>query len=97
MTRRELFSQEEDEKLKELYTRFGKNWSRIAVQMPGRTPRACRDRWQFYLGGSILRAEEKLSEWLGINTASDRPDEVVTIAPVPAALLGRRGGVLRLV
>ena len=47
---RKKFSQEEDEKLKNLVESMGsKKWEQIAKEMPGRTGRQCRDRYQNYL------------------------------------------------
>lgn len=49
-TPRRKFSPEEDEKLKELVEKMGsKKWELIAKEMPGRTGRQCRDRYQNYL------------------------------------------------
>lgn len=47
---RKKFSPEEDEKLKNLVEKIGsKKWEIIAKEMPGRTGRQCRDRYQNYL------------------------------------------------
>ncbi|OHT06480.1 hypothetical protein TRFO_25508 [Tritrichomonas foetus] len=44
------FSHKEDQHLVSLVAKFGtKNWIYISTQMPGRTPRQCRDRWNHYL------------------------------------------------
>lgn len=49
-TPRKKFTQEEDEKLKDLVQKMGsKKWEVIAKEMPGRTGRQCRDRYQNYL------------------------------------------------
>ena len=47
---RKKFSPDEDAKLKELVQKFGaKQWDQIALMMPGRTGRQCRDRYRNYL------------------------------------------------
>lgn len=47
---RKKFSPEEDEELKKLVEKMGsKKWEQIAKEMPGRTGRQCRDRYQNYL------------------------------------------------
>lgn len=44
------FQESEDQKLVNLVHQYGiKCWSFISSQMPGRTPRQCRDRWNHYL------------------------------------------------
>lgn len=49
-TPRKKFSPEEDEKLRSLVEKMGsKKWEIIAKDMPGRTGRQCRDRYQNYL------------------------------------------------
>jgi len=49
-TLRRKFTQEEDNKLRELVKEIGaKKWIEIAKSMPGRTGRQCRDRFQNYL------------------------------------------------
>lgn len=49
-TSRQKFTQEEDDKLKELVEKMGsRKWESIAKEMPGRTGRQCRDRYQNYL------------------------------------------------
>lgn len=55
---RERFSPEEDEHLSNLVEKFGENnWNDIAVQMPGRTIRQCRERWRQYLSPAITKVE----------------------------------------
>lgn len=47
---RKKFTAEEDELLKKLVEKFGcKKWESIALEMPGRTGRQCRDRYKNYL------------------------------------------------
>lgn len=44
------FSKEEDRKLKRLVSAHGCNaWKKIALLMPSRSPRQCRERWNYYL------------------------------------------------
>lgn len=48
--RRRVFTTEEDKLLTELVTsKSCTNWLEIATQLPGRSPRQCRDRWVNYL------------------------------------------------
>jgi hypothetical protein len=48
--KKEPFSPEEDAKLRELVAVIGQgNWSTIAAQLSGRSPRQCRERWKLYL------------------------------------------------
>ena len=48
--RREKFLPEEDQKLRELVSKFGENaWEEIVKLMPGRNIRQCRERWKHYL------------------------------------------------
>jgi hypothetical protein len=50
MRRREKFSIEEDDRLRELVARFGTNsWESVAKGMPGRNVRQCRERWKHYV------------------------------------------------
>lgn len=51
---RHKFSQEEDIRLNKLIKAFGpKKWNTIALSMPGRTGRQCRDRFANYLNPSL--------------------------------------------
>jgi hypothetical protein len=44
----------EDQTLSELVKCLGpSDWTAIAFQMPGRTPRQCRDRWKGYLSPTL--------------------------------------------
>lgn len=57
------FSQEEDEKLKELVGIHGSNqWQVVASQFEGRTPRQLRDRWKNYLNPNVSNAEWSIEE-----------------------------------
>jgi hypothetical protein len=54
--RREKFLPEEDAKLRALVQAHGTHaWDRIAMQMPDRNPRQCRDRWKHYLSSEKSR------------------------------------------
>jgi hypothetical protein len=49
---RNKFTAEEDERLRSLVDQIGpKNWDNIAHNMPNRTPRQCRDRYNNHLIG----------------------------------------------
>lgn len=60
------FSDIEDQRLRELVGQFGpRKWKSIALFMPGRTGRQCRDRYSNYLcpgyfNGEWTREEDKL-------------------------------------
>lgn len=55
---RENFSPEEDDRLRQLVSRYGPNdWSVIAGEMPNRTSRQCRERWRQYLSPDIVASE----------------------------------------
>jgi len=55
------WTQEEDEKLKATVERLGpKNWSRIALELPGRIGKQCRERWHNHLNPKIRK--EKWTE-----------------------------------
>ena len=47
------FSFDEDQILKNSVSEFGDNdWDKIALLLPGRSSRQCRDRWNKYLSGN---------------------------------------------
>ena len=52
-TKRQLFSVEEDEVLRQLVEEFGPYWKKIASLMNGRTTRQCRERYQNYLAPGL--------------------------------------------
>lgn len=52
------YSLEEDEKIKTLYVKYNGNWSKIAREIPGRSAKEIRARYNFYLSPLI-----KSSEW----------------------------------
>lgn len=50
------WTQEEDEKLMQIVTSLGpKNWSQIAIELPGRIGKQCRERWHNHLNPNIRR------------------------------------------
>ena len=52
------FNEEEDQKLKEIVLAHGAcEWSKIAMALPGRTARQCRDRWVNYLNPLLCDKE----------------------------------------
>ena len=53
LTKKFKFTAEEDVKLKKLVDEYGKEWTKIASLLPGRTGRQCRDRWANYIDPSI--------------------------------------------
>ncbi|KAH0785983.1 Myb-like DNA-binding domain containing protein [Histomonas meleagridis] len=87
------FSEEEDERLKEIVTRLGDNdWVAISQEMPGRNARQCKERWSYYLSPSLNTSpwseeEDKLllskqrelgSKWVKISKFFDhRTDAMV--------------------
>lgn len=53
--RRQKFTAEEDEILKNLVDQFGKSdWGTIAQHFQNRTARQCRDRWKHYLSPDVM-------------------------------------------
>lgn len=60
---RRKFTTEEDEQLKSLIAKYGaKKWDKIALFMPGRTGRQCRDRFANYLEPSLTNSTWTKSE-----------------------------------
>jgi myb-related protein len=50
------WTQEEDEKLVQMVEKLGpKNWSQIALALPGRIGKQCRERWHNHLNPNIKR------------------------------------------
>ena len=50
------WTQEEDEKLAQMVSKLGpKNWSQIALALPGRIGKQCRERWHNHLNPNIRR------------------------------------------
>lgn len=55
---RQTFTTAEDELLTQLVGKLGEyDWNAVAQQMPGRTPRQCRDRWKGYLAPNLSSEE----------------------------------------
>jgi hypothetical protein len=52
--KKEPFGSDEDAKLRELVAALGPgSWAAISVQIPGRSPRQCRERWKLYLSPDV--------------------------------------------
>lgn len=57
--KKQKFTPEEDKKLLELIKTYGLfDWESISDEMPNRTPRQCRDRWNYYLNPDV-----RTNEW----------------------------------
>ncbi len=55
---RNLFTNDEDERLKELIEEYGEdNWGIIAKNMKGRNIRQCRERYRYYLSPDVNKNE----------------------------------------
>jgi hypothetical protein len=52
---RHLFSEHEDELLRELFAEFGDDWTTIAKELPDRSPRQCKERWNHYLAPHVVQ------------------------------------------
>lgn len=62
-TKRQMFTTEEDEKLKKLVAEFGTgNWRIISDHLPNRTPRQCRERYRNYLAPEIVNGTWTVEE-----------------------------------
>jgi hypothetical protein len=58
------WTEDEDIKLKySVQMHGGKNWNKIAMMVPGRTKRQCRDRWHDALDPSIALAAGRTGAW----------------------------------
>ena len=55
---RSLFTPTEDEKLKELVMKYKDDWNKIALELPKRNARQCKDRYITY-----LRPDIKIGAW----------------------------------
>ena len=56
--KRNHFSREEDERLRLLVEKYGENeWSLVCSEMPNRTIRQCRERWQHHLKETVLKSK----------------------------------------
>lgn len=55
---RNLFTDDEDKRLKELIEEYGEDdWEIIAKNMKGRDIRQCKERWKFYLSPDVNKNE----------------------------------------
>lgn len=61
-TVRAKFTKEEDAKLRELVALYGEAWPSVAVHMPGRCIRQCKERWYEYLDPKIIKRDWTSSE-----------------------------------
>ena len=61
--KRQIFTPQEDTKIRELVGKYGDNdWGFIARVLGGRTPRQCRDRWKEYLMPTLNMAPWTIEE-----------------------------------
>jgi len=61
--KKEPFTSDEDARLQELVAMHGpENWQAIAAQLPGRSPRQCRERWKLYLSPEVKNDPWSLEE-----------------------------------
>ena len=51
------WSQEEDDKLRQLVMQDFQNWGKLAIHMQGRTAKQCRERWNYYLDPNVNRSD----------------------------------------
>jgi hypothetical protein len=55
---RHHFLEHEDELLRELVEDFGDDdWATIAEELPGRSPRQCKERWNHYLSPQLVQTK----------------------------------------
>jgi len=54
--KRVFFSPQEDQCLRLLFFLYGYEWKKISKELPGRTPRQCRDRYINYLDPKIIKS-----------------------------------------
>ena len=57
--KRNRFTEEEDNKLRDLHQQYGSNWELIAELMPGRNERQCRERFNKYLEKQVSFTPEE--------------------------------------
>ncbi|KAI5080770.1 hypothetical protein GOP47_0003953 [Adiantum capillus-veneris] len=81
-----VFTEQEDDLLKELVKRHGtKKWHIIAVKMQNKNPRDCRTRWQTYLNTcmnkSTWNADEDRLLLEGHNAYGNRWTEIAKLVP----------------
>lgn len=54
-TMKHKFTKEEDSKIKQLVEKYGdKDWKNVSRNMVNRTPRQCRERWNYYLSPNVM-------------------------------------------
>ena len=53
--RKQKFTPEEDETLKQLVNQYGQDWKMISAVFKNRSARQCRDRWKHYLSPEVSR------------------------------------------
>ena len=57
------WSKEEDELLAQLVTQNGaKDWTKIAIALPGRIGKQCRERWHHHLNPDVVKKKWTLEE-----------------------------------
>jgi hypothetical protein len=60
---RHHFLEHEDELLRELVEDFGEDdWPAIAEELPGRSPRQCKERWNHYLSPHVVQGTWTVEE-----------------------------------
>ena len=59
---RHRFTPKEDQLLQLLHAKYGEDWNQIAMNIPNRSPRQCKDRWTLYLSPSINISPWTLAE-----------------------------------
>ena len=53
--RKQKFTPEEDDTLKQLVAQYGQDWKMISAVLKNRSARQCRDRWKHYLSPDVSR------------------------------------------
>ena len=57
------WSKEEDEILTKIVTQHGaKDWTRVAMSLPGRIGKQCRERWHHHLNPEVVKKKWTLEE-----------------------------------
>lgn len=57
------WTEDEDEKLRITVEKLGpKNWSRVAMELPGRIGKQCRERWHNHLNPKIRKEKWSVEE-----------------------------------
>jgi hypothetical protein len=60
--KRDPWTSEEDEALKNAVKKLGHNWSQIAKSLPGRSGHQCRERWRHFLNPNLKHGSWTLAE-----------------------------------